>query len=109
MWMPPASTLPTAGRKRLSAAPGLAPITCSPRAVDWLRDRKSTPVSWYLDLKLLLDYYESAHRYHHTAPISMFYALREALAVVAEEGLACALNATAPTMKPSSRGWRRWA
>ncbi|MBI5084066.1 MAG: alanine--glyoxylate aminotransferase family protein, partial [Acidobacteria bacterium] len=44
-------------------------------------------VSWYLDLKLLLDYYESAHRYHHTAPISMFYALRESLAIIADEGL----------------------
>jgi alanine-glyoxylate transaminase/serine-glyoxylate transaminase/serine-pyruvate transaminase len=75
-------------QKALGCPPGLAPITCSPKAVDWLRQRKTTPVSWYLDLKLLLDYYESAHRYHHTAPISMFYALREGLAVVAEEGLA---------------------
>jgi alanine-glyoxylate transaminase/serine-glyoxylate transaminase/serine-pyruvate transaminase len=55
--------------------------------VEFLRQRKSTPASWYLDLKLLLDYYESAHRYHHTAPISMFYALRESLAIIAEEGL----------------------
>jgi alanine-glyoxylate transaminase / serine-glyoxylate transaminase / serine-pyruvate transaminase len=74
-------------QKALGCPPGLAPITCSPRAVDWLRQRKTTPVSWYLDLKLLLEYYESAHRYHHTAPISMFYALREALAIIAEEGL----------------------
>lgn len=74
-------------QKALGCPPGLAPITVSPRGVEWLRERKSTPVSWYLDLKLLLDYYESAHRYHHTAPISMFYALREALAVVMEEGL----------------------
>jgi alanine-glyoxylate transaminase/serine-glyoxylate transaminase/serine-pyruvate transaminase len=74
-------------QKALGCPPGLAPVTCAPRAVEWLRQRKTTPVSWYLDLKLLLDYYESAHRYHHTAPISMFYALREALAVIAEEGL----------------------
>ena len=46
---------------------------------EWLRNRQQSSVSWYLDLKLLLDYYESAHRYHHTAPISMVYALREAL------------------------------
>ncbi|MCL4840993.1 MAG: alanine--glyoxylate aminotransferase family protein [Bryobacteraceae bacterium] len=74
-------------QKALGCPPGLAPITVSPRGVEWLRQRKSKPVSWYLDLKLLLDYYESAHRYHHTAPISMFYALREALAVIEEEGL----------------------
>ncbi len=74
-------------QKALGCPPGLAPITCSPRALDWLRNRKESSVSWYLDLKLLLDYYESAHRYHHTAPISMFYALRESLAIIAEEGL----------------------
>lgn len=74
-------------QKALGCPPGLAPITCSPRALEWLRSRKQSSVSWYLDLKLLLDYYESAHRYHHTAPISMFYALRESLAIIAEEGL----------------------
>jgi alanine-glyoxylate transaminase/serine-glyoxylate transaminase/serine-pyruvate transaminase len=74
-------------QKALGCPPGLAPITCSPRALEWLRHRKDNSVSWYLDLKLLLDYYESAHRYHHTAPISMFYALRESLAIIAEEGL----------------------
>ena len=40
-----------------------------------------------MDLKLLLEYYEGAHRYHHTAPISNFYALREGLALVREEGV----------------------
>ncbi len=74
-------------QKALGCPPGLAPITVSPHAVEWLRQRKTTPASWYLDLKLLLDYYESAHRYHHTAPISMFYALRESLELVKEEGL----------------------
>lgn len=74
-------------QKALGCPPGLAPITVSPRAVEYLRARKTASVSWYLDLKLLLDYYEQAHRYHHTAPISMFYALRESLAVIEEEGL----------------------
>lgn len=74
-------------QKALGCPPGLAPITVSPRGLEWLRQRKTTPASWYLDLKLLLDYYESAHRYHHTAPISMFYALRESLELVKEEGL----------------------
>ena len=74
-------------QKALGCPPGLAPITVGPRAVEYLRARKTSSVSWYLDLKLLLDYYEQAHRYHHTAPISMFYALRESLAVIQEEGL----------------------
>jgi alanine-glyoxylate transaminase / serine-glyoxylate transaminase / serine-pyruvate transaminase len=74
-------------QKCLSCPPGLAPITISPQALDWLRARRSPILSWYLDLKLLDEYYSGAHRYHHTAPVSMFYALREALVVIAEEGL----------------------
>jgi alanine-glyoxylate transaminase/serine-glyoxylate transaminase/serine-pyruvate transaminase len=74
-------------QKGLSCPPGLAPITVSERAMEVLRARQSTPRTWYLDLKMLDEYYDTAHRYHHTAPISMFYALREALRVVWEEGL----------------------
>lgn len=74
-------------QKGLSCPPGLAPISCSPRAMERLKARTSVNHSWYLDLKLLAEYYEGAHRYHHTAPISMFYALREGLALVLEEGV----------------------
>jgi len=74
-------------QKALSCTPGLAPITLSPRALEVLRARKSAPATWYLDLKLLDDYYAGAHRYHHTAPITLFYGLREALVAIAEEGL----------------------
>lgn len=74
-------------QKGLSCPPGLSPITASPSAVDRLRTRKSPCPIWYMDLKLLLDYYEGAHRYHHTAPITTFYALREGLALVQEEGV----------------------
>lgn len=74
-------------QKGLSCPPGLAPVTISPRAMDWLKNRKTTPADWYLDLKLLADYYEGAHRYHHTAPISLFYALREGLLCIHEEGI----------------------
>jgi alanine-glyoxylate transaminase / serine-glyoxylate transaminase / serine-pyruvate transaminase len=74
-------------QKALSCPPGLSPITLSPRALEVLRSRKSTPATWYLDLKLLDDYYAGAHRYHHTAPISNFYGLREGLVAIAEEGL----------------------
>ena len=69
-------------QKGLSCPPGLSPITVSPTAVERLRARKAPCPIWYLDLKLLLDYYEGAHRYHHTAPISRAYALREGLALV---------------------------
>lgn len=75
-------------QKGLGAPPGLSPITISPRALEWLRARKSPQRTWYLDLKLLDEYYGASHRYHHTAPISMFYALREALEIIREEGLA---------------------
>jgi len=74
-------------QKGLSCPPGLAPITVSPRAMERLSARKRPVPSFYFDLKLIDDYYEGAHRYHHTAPISMFYALREALRIIEEEGL----------------------
>jgi alanine-glyoxylate transaminase/serine-glyoxylate transaminase/serine-pyruvate transaminase len=73
-------------QKGLSCPPGLSPMAISARAMDWLRSRTSPSRSWYLDLKLIYDYSTVSHRYHHTAPISMFYALREALLVIAEEG-----------------------
>jgi alanine-glyoxylate transaminase / serine-glyoxylate transaminase / serine-pyruvate transaminase len=74
-------------QKGLSCPPGLSPMAMSQRAMDWLRARTTPVRSWYLDLKLIHDYSTVSHRYHHTAPISMFYALREALLVIAEEGI----------------------
>ena len=73
-------------QKCLSCPPGLSPFTVSPRAWERL-EKRTTPVqSWYLDLKLLDGYYKG-HKYHHTVPISMLYALHEGLALVEEEGL----------------------
>ncbi len=74
-------------QKGLSCPPGLSPMAMSPRAMEWLRGRSTPSRSWYLDLKLIHDYSTVSHRYHHTAPISMFYALREALLVVTDEGI----------------------
>jgi len=74
-------------QKGLSCPPGLSPMAMSQRAMEWLRGRTAPSRSWYLDLKLIHDYSTVSHRYHHTAPISMFYALREALLVVADEGI----------------------
>src|SRR5512142_1921003 len=75
-------------QKCLSCPPGLAPLTLSPHALDAVRARKSKVQSWYLDLSMISDYWAEGKRaYHHTAPISMVYAIREALRIVLEEGL----------------------
>jgi alanine-glyoxylate transaminase/serine-glyoxylate transaminase/serine-pyruvate transaminase len=74
-------------QKCLSCPPGLAPLTVSPRAREVLRSRETVVPNWYLDLTVLEQYWGQARTYHHTAPISMNYALREALRIVYEEGL----------------------
>ena len=75
-------------QKCLSCPPGLAPLTMSPRAMRAIRERRTPCHSWYLDLALIADYWNDHSRaYHHTAPISMLYGLREALRLVHEEGL----------------------
>jgi len=74
-------------QKGLGAPPGLAPVTMSALAMERIRRRKAPPSTWYLDFLLLSDYFGIAHKYHHTVPIPMFYAMREALVIIAEEGL----------------------
>lgn len=74
-------------QKCLSAPPGASPLAFSQRAVEVLKNRESKVANWYLDMTLLLKYWGPERTYHHTAPISMNYALREALRIVAEEGL----------------------
>lgn len=74
-------------QKALSAPPGLAPITVSPRAWEVLQNRTTKVTNWYLDLSLLMQYWGEPRKYHHTAPVSSNYALREALRITAEEGL----------------------
>ena len=74
-------------QKCMSAPPGLAPLTVSPRAREVLRNRKTKVANWYLDLSMLEKYWGNERTYHHTAPITMNYALREALRMVVEEGL----------------------
>ena len=76
-------------QKCLAAPPGLSPISFSERAVDVIRTRKTPIQSFYLDMTLLENYWHGETRgYHHTVSMSMIYALREALRVVLEEGLA---------------------
>jgi alanine-glyoxylate transaminase/serine-glyoxylate transaminase/serine-pyruvate transaminase len=74
-------------QKCLSVPPGLAPITVSPKGMEVLRSRKSKVRSWYLDLSMIERYWGEERFYHHTAPISMLYALREGLRIIFEEGL----------------------
>jgi len=74
-------------QKCLGAPPGLAPITFSERALERIRARKSKVQSWYLDMTMVEKYWGADRTYHHTAPISMNYALREALRIVCDEGL----------------------
>jgi alanine-glyoxylate transaminase / serine-glyoxylate transaminase / serine-pyruvate transaminase len=74
-------------QKGLSCPPGLSPFTISPRAEEWLKARKIPNSIWYLDLKLLSEYFGAQRRYHHTVPVSSFYALREGLTAILDEGV----------------------
>lgn len=73
-------------QKCLGVPPGLAPITLSAQAQERIVAR---PQSWYLDLNLIADYVTggSQRAYHHTAPISMIYALHAGLGTILAEGL----------------------
>jgi alanine-glyoxylate transaminase/serine-glyoxylate transaminase/serine-pyruvate transaminase len=75
-------------QKCLSCPPGLAPLSFNDKALEKLYARKTKVPSWYLDLTMVGDYWGAQRKYHHTAPINMIYALREALRIVLEEGLA---------------------
>jgi alanine-glyoxylate transaminase/serine-glyoxylate transaminase/serine-pyruvate transaminase len=74
-------------QKALSAPPGLALITVSPLAAEVFKKRKTKVPVFYFDLNLLMDYWGSPKKYHHTAPVTMIMAMREAMRLVAEEGL----------------------
>jgi alanine-glyoxylate transaminase/serine-glyoxylate transaminase/serine-pyruvate transaminase len=76
-------------QKCLGVPPGLAPLTVGPRAIERIVE---TPQSWYLDLNMIKAYVtgDGARAYHHTAPISMIYALHAGLGTVLDEGLEAA-------------------
>lgn len=75
-------------QKGLGCPPGASPFTMSSRAVEKLQQRRTKVANWYLDMSLLGKYWGTERTYHHTAPINLYYALREALRLIAEEGLA---------------------
>jgi alanine-glyoxylate transaminase/serine-glyoxylate transaminase/serine-pyruvate transaminase len=74
-------------QKCISCPPGLSPVTFSTNAIKALEQRKHPVISWYLDLSMVRDYWGSERKYHHTAPVNMIYAIREALRLIADEGL----------------------
>ena len=74
-------------QKGLSCPPGLGPFTMGPRAEAKLAARKDKVPNWYLDVSLLNQYWGSDRVYHHTAPVNMNFGMREALRLLAEEGL----------------------
>jgi len=74
-------------QKAISAPPGMSPITVSPAAEEVFRKRKTKVQSWYFDLTTAMNYWGKERLYHHTPPISLIYALREAMRIVVEEGL----------------------
>jgi alanine-glyoxylate transaminase/serine-glyoxylate transaminase/serine-pyruvate transaminase len=74
-------------QKCISCPPGLSPISFGPKAMEVLENRKTPVVSWYLDMTMVQSYWGAERKYHHTAPINMIYGLREALRIIAEEGL----------------------
>jgi alanine-glyoxylate transaminase/serine-glyoxylate transaminase/serine-pyruvate transaminase len=65
----------------------MSPITVSPAAEEVFRKRKTKVQSWYFDLTTAMNYWGKERLYHHTPPISLIYALREAMRIVVEEGL----------------------
>jgi alanine-glyoxylate transaminase/serine-glyoxylate transaminase/serine-pyruvate transaminase len=78
-------------QKCLSCTPGLSPVTFGEAALDKVRARKTKCQSWFMDLNLVLPYWEGGARtYHHTAPINPLYGLHESLVMLVEEGLEAA-------------------
>jgi alanine-glyoxylate transaminase / serine-glyoxylate transaminase / serine-pyruvate transaminase len=75
-------------QKGLSCPPGLSPVSFSARAVETVNKRKTKVQSWYLDVSTVQKYWGQDRAYHHTAPITMIYAIREGLRILLEEGLA---------------------
>ena len=74
-------------QKGLSCPPGLAPLSMSERALGRVRERKGRVKNFYFDVDILSKYWGAERTYHHTAPISMVYAIREGLRIIFEEGL----------------------
>ncbi|MFT6898045.1 MAG: alanine-glyoxylate transaminase/serine-glyoxylate transaminase/serine-pyruvate transaminase [Paraglaciecola sp.] len=75
-------------QKCLSCVPGLSPVSFSEAAIAVIKGRKTPVQSWFLDMELVMGYWEGNKRaYHHTAPVNSLYALHESLIILHAEGL----------------------
>jgi alanine-glyoxylate transaminase/serine-glyoxylate transaminase/serine-pyruvate transaminase len=75
-------------QKCLSCVPGLSPVSFSEDAIAVIKARKTPVQSWFLDMELVMGYWEGNKRaYHHTAPVNSLYALHESLIILHAEGL----------------------
>lgn len=81
-------------QKCISCPPGLSPVTFNQKAIDKIRNRKTSVQSWFMDINLVLGYWGQGVKrtYHHTAPINSLYGLHEALLLLKEEGVENAWN-----------------
>ncbi|XP_008052438.1 serine--pyruvate aminotransferase [Carlito syrichta] len=80
----------TGAQKVLNGPPGTSPISFSDKAKNKIYTRKTKPVSFYLDMKWLANFWgcdDKPRMYHHTTPVTSLYCLRESLALIAEQGL----------------------
>lgn len=81
----------TGSQKVLSAIPGITPISFSERSWNRIQNRKTKVRTYLNDIQLLAGVWgclpNHPRGYHHTPAMGILYALREALAIVAEEGL----------------------
>jgi alanine-glyoxylate transaminase/serine-glyoxylate transaminase/serine-pyruvate transaminase len=85
-----ADAIYSGSQKCLSCVPGLAPVTFGERAVERVKARKQKVPSWFMDLNLVLEYWNAPggkRTYHHTAPVNSLFALHESLVMLNEEGL----------------------
>ncbi len=76
-------------QKCLSCPPGISPVSFGERAVEVIKNRKTRVQSWFLDMNLVMGYWdgEGGRTYHHTAPVNSMYGLHESLVILKEEGL----------------------
>ena len=75
----------TASQKALAAPPGVSPVSVNARAKKYMQE--NPPPTQYLNFKRYFKYYEEHHETPFTPAIPLYYAFREALDMVLEEGM----------------------
>jgi aspartate aminotransferase-like enzyme len=75
----------TASQKAIAAPPGVSPISISKRAKKYMQE--NPPPTQYLNLKRYFKYYEEHNETPFTPALPLYYAFREALNIILEEGM----------------------